>query len=848
MTARKLSGWMFAAGVLSLMAIAPAQAEVGEGEPQELVDVAHTTASDAQTSLTVEDWLAQIEANTAVITDVQLQDTPEGLRIELISATGEISPLSTEASRVEGNALIIDIPNAVLDLANDEAAEQFAPAEGIALVQLTNIASGGVRIAITGAEGPPTAEVSSTAGTLVLQVVPGLAQGEEADDPIQIVATDEAEGYRVPNASTGSRTDTPLRDLPFSVQVVPQELLEDRQVQSVNEALRTVVGVNPDNSSQSAFEGFTIRGFSGRDIIRNGLRDDTSITTRIAIPNVERIEVLRGPAGALFSQGGPGGTVNIITKRPLSDPHYILEGTVGNFGTFAGSVDLTGPLNESESLLYRFIAGASTTDTFIDSFDRQNYLIAPTLTWQISPATRLTLEGEYTIAQSPNDRGLPARGTVLPNINGRLPRDRFIGEPDDEFDSNERYALRLGYVLDHQISPDWQIQNAFRISFLRSPQNSLFPSALLDDERTLERGLFSTSDQSQDNWAIDTSVVGNFQTGSISHRLLVGFDFSRDFYTASNEQFAIDPIDIFDPEYGRSRRELIATFPEEPFITNSFGVYVQDQITLLPQLIVLLGGRFDVVSQEIEFADGSESFQEDEAFSPRVGVVYQPSEDHSLYASYSRSFLQSVGTAFDNTLFRPERGTQYEVGIKSDWLDDRLSTTLAFYDITRSNVLTTDPANPNFSIQTGEQRSRGVELIATGEILPGWNIVGGYAYTDATITEDNDLEVGNRLNNVPENSFSLWTTYEIQSGDLQGLGFGLGLFHVGERQGNLENTFQVPAYTRTDAALFYNRDNFRVGINIENLFDIRYFEASESELRVFYGAPFTIRGTVSWRF
>ncbi|NJN88869.1 MAG: TonB-dependent receptor plug domain-containing protein [Leptolyngbyaceae cyanobacterium SL_7_1] len=219
--------------------------------------------------------------------------------------------------------------------------------------------------------------------------------------------------------------------MPFSVQVVPQELLQDRQVQSVNEALRTVVGVTPDNSSQSAFESYTIRGFStgfsGGNIFRNGLRDGTNITTRIAIPNIERIEVLRGPAGALFSQGGPGGTVNIVTKRPLADPQYILEGTVGNFGTFAGSVDFTGSLNESESLLYRFIAGASTTDTFIDFFDRQNYLIAPSLTWQISPATRLTLEGEYTISQQPNDRGLPARGTVLPNINGRLPAIALLG-------------------------------------------------------------------------------------------------------------------------------------------------------------------------------------------------------------------------------------------------------------------------------------------------------------------------------------------------------------------------------------------------------------------------------------
>lgn len=797
-------------------------------------------------ALTVEEWLAQGAADDAtVITDVRIRDTADGLTIELVADR----PLSPGASRVEGNALITEIPNAVLDLANEGAAEQFAPAEGIALVQVTSQPNGTVRIAITGTDGPPTAQVNTASGNLVFGVVSGIAQVGEAQEAIQIGVTGEGQdSFRVPDATVGSRTDTPIRDLPFSVQVVPQELLEDRQVQSVNEALRTVVGVTPDNSSQSAFEGFTIRGFSGRDIIRNGLRDDTNITSRIAIPNIERIEVLRGPSGALFSQGGPGGMVNIVTKKPLPFSQYIVEGTIGNFDTYNGSVDFTGPLNNSETLLYRFVAGASTTGTFIDFFDRQNYIIAPSLSWQITPDTRINFEGEYTIAEQPNDRGLPAAGTVLPNINGQLPRNRFIGEPDDELDKNNRYSLRLGYTLEHQINPNWEFRNAFRISRVRSPQNSLFPSALLDDQRTLERGIFSTSDQAQDNYAIDANVVGTFQTGSIAHKLLFGFDYNFDYYVASNQQFTLDPIDIFNPVYGRAQRQFVAEFPREPFITSTFGIYLQDQIDLLPQLKLLLGGRFDWVSQKSEFGDGSESFQGDNAFSPRVGLVYQPSDEHSLYASYSRSFLQSVGTAFDNSLFEPERGTQYEVGFKSDWLDDRFSTTLALYQITRSNVLTEDLANPNFSIQTGEQRSRGIELMATGEILPGWDIVAGYAYTDATITEDNTFEPGNRLNNVPENAASLWTTYELQTGSLQGLGFGLGVFYVGPRQGDLDNSFQIPGYTRTDATIFYNRDNFRVGLNFENLFDVRYFEASNSQLRVFYGAPFTIRGTVSWSF
>jgi iron complex outermembrane receptor protein len=186
-----------------------------------------------------------------------------------------------------------------------------------------------------------------------------------------------------------------------------------------------------------------------------------------------------------------------------------------------------------------------------------------------------------------------------------------------------------------------------------------------------------------------------------------------------------------------------------------------------------------------------------------------------------------TGTTFDNELFEPERGTQYEVGLKADWLDGRLSSTLAFSDLTRSNVLTTDPTNPNFSIQTGEQNSQGIELDVRGEILPGWSVIASYAYTDTRITEDNEFEVGNRL---------------------KGLGFGAGLFYVGQRQGNLENTFSLPSYLRTDAAVYYRRNNFRAALNFKNLFDIEYFETAQSDLRVFPGAPLTVEATVGWEF
>jgi iron complex outermembrane recepter protein len=194
------------------------------------------------------------------------------------------------------------------------------------------------------------------------------------------------------------------------------------------------------------------------------------------------------------------------------------------------------------------------------------------------------------------------------------------------------------------------------------------------------------------------------------------------------------------------------------------------------------------------------------------------------------------------------RGTQYEVGVRGEFLNSRLITNLAAYEITRSNIAITDPDNPRFAIPLGEQRSRGIELDVTGEILPGWNIIASYAYTDARVTKDNNLQPGNLIDGVPFNSASLWSTYEIQTGSLQGLGFGLGLFYVGERQGDLNNSFQVPGYVRTDASVFYSRSNWRAAINVNNLFNIDYIEAAQLRTRIDPGTPLTVRGTLSYEF
>jgi iron complex outermembrane recepter protein len=282
--------------------------------------------------------------------------------------------------------------------------------------------------------------------------------------------------------------------------------------------------------------------------------------------------------------------------------------------------------------------------------------------------------------------------------------------------------------------------------------------------------------------------------------------------------------------------------------TDNLGFYLQDQIDLAENWHLLIGGRLDFTEQDQNQA-GSITEQSDTAFSPRLGIVYQPIEPISLYASYSRSFLPVVGRSASDEAFEPERGTQFEVGMRAD-LSDRLALTLAAYHLTKTNVLTLDPNDVDFQIQVGEQRSQGIELNVAGEILPGWNVIASYAYTDAEVTEDNTIPEGTPFANVAENTASLWTTYEIQEGDLQGLGFGLGFFLVGDRPGYDFDPpeFELPGFFRTDAAIYYRRDNWRAQININNLFDVEYYETAQTSEIVYPGAPFNMRASISYTF
>ncbi|HEY9778873.1 MAG TPA: TonB-dependent siderophore receptor [Leptolyngbyaceae cyanobacterium] len=842
-------------------------------------------------------------ADAIQVSAIRLQQTAKGLEIILETRDGQLPQVFTSSF---GKTFVANIPNTQLALPQGKNFRQENPIPGIAAISLTQQGANSLRAIITGTSGLPKVNVGRSdasgglrQGSLVLNLTPPadttaqkptpttdttelsppLPRGEaggapkpeetaleetdnvtqpvktqqsaaDGDEDIEIVVTGEQETrYSVPNATTGTRTDTPLRDIPQSIQVVPRQVLEDQQIIRIGDALQNVSGVNNVGSYSGYEEEIRIRGFEVDTFQGGYFRDGIRLFT-FGFPesaNLEGIEVLKGPASILFGQAQPGGIVNLVTKKPLKEPYYFLEGTVGNFDTYIGAFDLSGPLNDSGTLLYRLNAFYENAGSFRDFVEGERLFIAPVITWAIGPNTSLTIDAEFTDDSRTMDDGIPAIGDRPADI----PLSRFVSEPFSEFKKQE---YSVGYVFNHRFNDNLFIKNAFRAQWLYPERYYPLSDSLDEDTGELSRSAYWAGGEYA-NYSTQTDLIGKFTTGSIQHQLLFGFEYGK---TTENPNFQIGIpypfINIFDPVYVRQRYPIEPNFFRDD-TTKTLGFYLQDQIDLTANLKFLVGGRLDSFDQTRTTRNLGEERQEfeqsDSKFSPRVGVVYQPSDTVSLYASYTSSFRPSSGTNRnpDDSTFEPETGRQYEVGIKTDFLDGKLSATLAAFDIKKQNVSTEDPSNEGFSIQTGEQTSRGIEFDVAGEILPGWNIIASAGYVNAYISEDETYEVGNRLDNAPEFSSSLWTTYEIQKGNLQGLGFGLGLYYVGDRQGDLDNSYELPSYFRTDAAIYYRRNNWRAALNIRNLFDIEYFAGSDgSRTQIQPGAPFTILGTFSLEF
>ncbi|MEL6603107.1 MAG: TonB-dependent siderophore receptor [Cyanobacteria bacterium J06614_10] len=806
--------------------------------------------------------LSQIDASTEIV-DIQLEETEAGLGIFLVTDTGTLPAPTTTTSQ---NALMVEFSDAALALPEAEDFQAFEPAEDIALVQASERvgASGStVRVVITGTDAPPTLTISTTSTGLALSVLPGMAQAGESEDALRLLVTGEEAGtpYIEPTAA-GTRIETPLLETPQSVQVIPEAVLEDQQVIRLNEALRNAPGVVQGNTFGNGRDGFVIRGFDEPAIVQDGFRLDSSVTNGLReTANLEQVEVLRGPASVLFGNVEPGGVINLVTKQPLDDPFAEATAQVGSYGLLRPTVDVTGPLNEQGSVRYRFNGAFEQGGSFREfETEIDRLFVAPVVAVDLGDRTDLRLNLQYLNDERPFDRGIPPLGDTLPDV----PLTTTTGEPTD---FNRVENLGVGYQLSHRFSDSWQLRNRFRYSDVSFENfRTELSEALggLDPNTGDIARAFVFNDSDLESYEAQTEIIGEFSTGPLEHRLLAGVDV---FFVGSDITVSSQPaptVNLFDPQIG------LAPSPEPPLALSTgdsssrlsrVGLLLQNQIELLPGLDILLGGRVDFINQSSRSAPvvipglvdtpAQESDRSETAFTPRLGIVYQPIEALSLYASYSRSFEPNTitETTAAGDFLEPEEGEQYEVGIKTTLFDERLAATLSFFDISQSNVAVADPNDANFVVPIAEQSSRGIELDITGEILPGWNILTGFSLLDAEIEESEDFAAGARPPNAPETAANLWTTYEVQSGNLAGLGFGLGLFYVGERQGDEANSFTLDDYLRTDAAIYYRQDDFRVGLNVRNLFDVGYFEHGGLARRgATPGEPLSVVGSVSITF
>ncbi|MEM7062454.1 MAG: TonB-dependent siderophore receptor [Cyanobacteria bacterium P01_B01_bin.77] len=812
--------------------------------------------------------MAASPVRAATVSEVRINPTENGVEIVLVLADGsELEVLPAQ----DGTRWIADIPNAQLS----EGVEQLDVASGIARVSVQPLANS-VRVIVVGQDGPLVGVVESHASasadwsvrTLTLTVGPAAETANPVNDSLRLMITGETgSNYFIPSASTATRTDTRLLDIPQAVQVIPEQVLDDQQVTNLDEALQNVSGVVADNS-EGAGSQFSLRGFEGARILRNGFSlaggdslSNTSILTLPEVANLERIEVLKGPASLLYGEIQPGGVINLVTKRPMADPSYNIELRAGSRSLFRPHLDISGQITPDGSLRYRLNALMERDDAFRD-FDQEieREFVAPVVTWDISDRTNLTVDLEYLTDERPFDTGLLAFGNGVIDV----PQDRIVGEPDDVV---ERSFFSTGYEFNHRFSDNWSVRNAFRYSSQNYDSNAFFP-LVFDEASGLVARLNSATDWYQDYAGVQTDLVGKFETGSINHTLLFGVDYSRN---RSDIVAVIDPpiptnlapINIFDPVYGFAQRQSFDQFSVGARIqdvnTSRFGIFVQDQIDVSDALKLVAGIRYDTISQDLTNGQslfdptGSSNSQDVDDFTPRLGLVYQPIPELAIYGSYSRSFTPSSSTDIAGDFLTPEEGEGYEIGLKTELWDQRLVATLAYFDITKRNVATPDPNAPAFlsaAIATGEQRSQGVELDIAGEILPGWNIIANYAYTDARITEDNQFAEGNGLVGIPEHSAGLWTTYTFQTGELEGIGFGLGFNYVGERPGDLANSFRLDDYFTTDAAISYTQEDWKLALNFKNLFDIDYIQGTPiSRTRgIEPGEPFTVIGSISFQF
>ncbi|WP_043237469.1 TonB-dependent siderophore receptor [Stutzerimonas azotifigens] len=656
------------------------------------------------------------------------------------------------------------------------------------------------------------------------------------------------QGYRALRSASATRNDTALAEVPQSLSVVPAQVLQDLDSSRIERALDFAGGV----ARQNDFGGLTlyeysVRGLTTSEFYRDGFSANRGYMNAPDAANLERVEVLKGPASSLYGRGDPGGTVNLVSKRPLPEAFARLDLSAGRWDRYRSTLDISTPLDDQGDMLLRTNLAIEDNDSFRDYRSGERQLFAPSFSWSLAPETRLLVQAEVVRNRQVFDRGVVAPGKRL----GGVSRSDFFGEPGNGDIRNNNETIQA--ELEHDLNPDWTLRMASHYKQGRLNGYATEASSLAADDRTLNRELRYRDFDWQDA-ITQLELHGHAMTGRVEHQLLIGTEYER--YAKDERLLRSQPIsriDIHDPVYGAPRVPF-STGPggrssDRRELVHGRALNLQDQMHLGERLFFLLGARYDHYRQRLDNeVNGSRARQTQEALTPRIGALYQLTPTVGVFANASRSFKPNAGADAGGDAFDPEEGIGYEAGLKLDLLDRRLGLTVAAFHLHKENVLTADPNDSAYSIAAGEVRSRGVDLQLSGQVTDALRVIGAYAYVEAEVVRDNTLARGSRLLNVPRHSGSLMGVYAFQGDLWRGLELGGAVNAVGQRSGEVsDGGFELPGYTTVDLLARYRfSEQLTIGLNLNNVFDRTYYERSYSAVWVMPGEPRNLTASLSW--
>ena len=685
-----------------------------------------------------------------------------------------------------------------------------------------------------------------------------------------------AEGLVVIGQRQQYRGDVPLAAIPQSVQVIDAKTLQDLNITRLDNALDLSSGISRQNNFGGMFDGFAIRGFSGDEdfpggVLVNGFNGGRGYGGTRDASNIEKIEILKGPNGAVFGRGEPGGTINIITKKARTDStfgSFALQG--GSFNTFRVEGDYN--LAISDKVAIRLNGAVQDGQSFRDTIKQTLYVATPSIVFTPSSDTSISYEMEFVDNNVPFDRGVLA-------VNGRLgviPNSRFLGEPGDG-------PMRIN-VLGHQVQfqqklgGSWYFLAGF--GYRETEFSGASSEAELDPVGANRRQMLGrtgnfvarqrrTRDYDTTNMIVRGELSGKFNTGALTHHVLLGADWDRfridllqlrgrpaNYTTGAPITAANNAINIFNPVYGQLLAVGGTPISNQVETQKAWGIYIQDQVDLSDRLKLRVGGRYDHFRQSFLFRNNNTTGTRlNTRFSPTAGLLYEVSDNISVYGGYGQGFRPNSNTDAANNPFAAEFSKSYEVGLRIGAPDGLISGTIAAFTMNKNNIKTTDPRNAGFSILGGAARSRGLEFDMNANLPGDITVIATYAYLDAkwtTSSLDKDfgftINAGDRLINIPKHAANLIVSKGFMIGD-QRFTFGGGINYVGERSGETASTFELPGYVVARLMATYEpAKNVRITGDVTNLFDKQFYSASYSSFWIAPGAPraFNVRATFSF--